>query len=204
MPSLRAVHIRSARAATAGACAIMLLATAAGAHAQRPISASLLRRLAETADAARTGDSIWIAVHLDFPHDVIGVFDNPEVAGGALAGVRNADVFGPYLTPRDPGFGGGYVSPCPHDGWMTMAFTADGICPDGIPISDISRLTLVIERISGEPVRIDMPADRVDAMVFNMTAFDKFFVPYYTRLYGAEFAAQLRGRMARGMRPRSP
>lgn len=201
MPSLRAVHGRSAHVVTAIACAMLLLATAASAHAQRPIPASLLRRLAETADAARTGDSIWIAVQLDFPHDVIGMFDNPRGAGAAVARVRNADVFGPYLTPRDPGFPGGLVSPCPHDRITTMAFGRDGICPESIPLADIRALTLVIERISGDTVRIVMPPDRVDAMVFNMTAFDKFFAPYYTRLYGAEHAALIRRRMAEGMRP---
>ncbi len=65
-----------------------------------PVSASLLRRIAEAADGHRTGDPVWVAARTEVPYD-IEVFSKEEDAQQATRSDAR-EVFGPYVTPEDP------------------------------------------------------------------------------------------------------
>ena len=64
-----------------------------------PVAAPLLRRLAEVADAYRTGKPVYIVASTTAPYDVRAVFFDPKTAGDSAGGAYH--VFGPYVTPPD-------------------------------------------------------------------------------------------------------
>ena len=66
---------------------------------QPPTAAPLLRRLAEVADAYRTGKPVYIVASTAAPYDVRAVYFDPKTAADSSSGSYH--VFGPYITPAD-------------------------------------------------------------------------------------------------------
>ena len=168
------------------------------------MSASLLRRLAEALDGYRSGDTLFVVAAWRFPHTVAGVFANSRQAL-EIARRRGVDfgVFGPYYAPPDSGnemmlyaLGG-----CPglHE--------PDSWCPDTmfalsqtVPLASIRDITITIHRKDGGAAeRVLAPGD-ADAVFFTLSAIDKFVMPYYTRVFGAQYAADVRAAYLRGLR----
>lgn len=167
-----------------------------------PMSASLLRRLAEAADAQRTGQRIWLVADPRFPHDVDTVLVSPPPADLVMPpGYR---VYGPYLTPRDFDLPVPRVFGCVHTTFPTpSAFdprrhldarleSSTGMCPmRAIPIDSIARMELIVVTLT-DTLRIPLPPQMVDAVFFSVSAFDKFVAPYYTQVQGPAYAQALR------------
>ncbi len=129
------------------------------------VSATMLRVLAETADEFRTGSPIFLVAAYRFPHRVLGGFAARSAADSARAAAGSGyGVFGPYLTPADP--------------------IADSA-------ARVVGVQLEIETPSGRKT-VRVSPDTVDAIFFSESAFDKFAVPYYSNVYGPEFAAELK------------
>ena len=145
---------------------IALVATAGEGGAQdTAVTATMLRIVGETADQYRTGRSVWLVADYRFPHRVRGPFATREAAQLARRdSAATLGVFGPYVTPRDSSA---------DSGWRI-------------------RSVRVVLRAAGKDTTIDVNPDSVDALFFTMAPFDKFVVPYYSRLYGADFALRLR------------
>jgi len=174
------------------------------APAPSAMSASLLRRLAEAVDGYRTGETLFVAAARSFPHDVAGVFATSRQAM-EVARRRGADygVFGPYFAPPDSGNEMMLYSvrPCPglHE--------PDSWCPDtmlslnqSVPYASIKDITIIIHAKDGASVETVLPPGDVDAVFFTVSAIDKFAMPYYTRVYGAQFAAEMRSAYLRRLR----
>jgi hypothetical protein len=172
----------------------------AAAQTNDPVPASLLRRVAEAADAMRNGEVIWLAVDREFPHEVAGVYTSidslradRELRPGMLE-------MGPYMTPPglplpDPRPYG----PCAHIKYpypSTWAPARSTYCPEGFPLDSINDVKLVIETTTRGTVEIPLPPREVDAVIFNMSAYDKFVGPYHNWLYGPAHALELRNAYA--------
>jgi hypothetical protein len=131
-------------------------------------SASLLRRLAEAADGYRDGRPRWVVIHrkgIEGHHDVAGVFMSSEEANVVVQRTGpDYAVFGPFVTVDDP--------------------------PDESTPSPKDVVEVTIKQRDGEVIRID--PNKVDALFWTLAAFDKFVVPYLTRVDGARYAAEQR------------
>ena len=131
-------------------------------------SASLLRRLAEAADGYRDGRPRWVVIHrsgVQGHHDVAGVFTSSEQANVEVqrAGPDYA-VFGPFVTVDDPR---DESTPSPED-----------------------VVEVTVKQRDGKVILVD--PNKVDALFWTLAAFDKFVVPYLTRVDGARYAAEQR------------
>jgi hypothetical protein len=133
------------------------------------VSATMLRVLAEAADVHRTGQPIFLVADYRYPHHVIGRFSTQEEAK-----VMKADsgatfgVFGPFVTPADPVL-------APGDQVVNVRVTTK----------------------SARGLRtVDFNPTEVDALFLSMSAIDKFAVPYYAKVYGAEYARRMRQRLS--------
>ena len=142
----------------------LLTATAARAAAQdSTVSATMLRVLAEVADQFRTGRPVFLVADHRFPHNVAGPFASYDEANRVRADSGTAfGVFGPYVTARDS-------------------------------IADSSRVLNVRVTVQTPKGRVvfDVDPAQVDALFFSNSAVDKFVLPYYTSVYGPEYAASL-------------
>ena len=130
-----------------------------------PLSAPLLRRLAEAADGYRTGKAVYVVASVRAPYTVRGVF---EADSQATIEARKAgpsySVFGPYVTPRDE------FKEAP---------------------AEILDITVKIQTAKG-PVSVTVNPKEYDAMFWSVAAVDKFLVPYYAGVAGANRAVQVR------------
>lgn len=138
-----------------------------------PLSAGLAKRLAEAADGFRDNLYHFFLAKRTYPYSVVCPPGDPN----ETVAKKNADdlkkdlkfkdheTFGPFLTEKSDEVDIGY---------------------DSVGVS-------LIRSENGADLVIHtetLPA--TDAIVLNISAFDKFFLPYYTRLYGAEVARQFR------------
>jgi hypothetical protein len=136
------------------------------AEAKEPqVSASLLRRLAEVADAYRTGRPVFIVASTKAPHDIKDVYEDAGAATKAAAAAGPSyQRFGPYITPRD-------------------RFK-------GKP-AEVLAITVKL-RTGSDTVSVTVDPRKYDALVWTLPALDKFLVPYYARIYGLDRARELR------------
>jgi len=161
-----------------------------------PLSATLLKRLAAAADDYRTGDSVYAVAAYAFPHNLIGVFPNLEQAQAARrrAGMGYG-LFGPFVTAQD--FGRRIVlltrpRHCP--GTIFPCYDVRSVGEPETPwfAHDIDSVAVTVFHNSGDIWRSVANGLGVDAIFFTLAAFDKFALPYYSRLYGPAQAAALR------------
>lgn len=171
------------------------------AAAQDPvITASLLKRLASAVDGYRTGRPVWVVASVQFPNEVGGVFSSVDAADSAAFqfGVPYRK-FGPFIAPPDSGL-------------MTIVYylackgkRLDTSCPpirDSVPmdtvgirptsIDNVLSVTLTVRTKDGRSMSTTVPPEHAEAFFLTMSAVDKFLMPYYTQLFGAEYAAYLR------------
>ena len=168
------------------------------------MSATLLRRLAEAVDGQRNNRAGWVVIQQQFPHDVKGVYFTAPLAAAAASRLTGYTVRGPFSTPSDSGTRTVLyaVDPCPgvHDSFSQ--------CPDTthpgtlaavatVPQDEVDRIVVTIYGRRGDPLRRRFPGSSVDAVFFTLPAIDKFVMPYYTRLYGPDVAAQMRAAYVR-------
>ncbi|HNP21146.1 MAG TPA: hypothetical protein PKM63_01080 [Panacibacter sp.] len=137
------------------------------------MSAGLARRLAEAADGLRDDNYYYFVSQQNYPYDLQPVagstIEQASYAADSLASELNSIgnkepyyKYGPYHMPLD------YVSPIPYD-------------------------TLEIKMLSnGSTVYSETFGNDTDAIILNLSAFDKFLLPYYTRLYGVDIARNMR------------
>lgn len=132
-----------------------------------PVSAGMLRRLAEAADCIRNSEPVWFtAMSSDPTAEVFGPFvDEGSALRDAEDRPAGYDAFGPYITEGEmPTSGRAKVLGC-----AIWARTSDG--------------SLVWNVFS---------SSEVDAIFLTDVSLDKFAVPYMSRLYGPDYAADWR------------
>lgn len=167
---------------------------------QRPMSQTLVRRIAEIIDGHRSGDTIYIVASYNFPHGFYGSFRDPNEARDlarrdlALA----LGVFGPYITLGEPPI---FFVGCRHDGFGSAYHATKPICPP----EDMRRfrshpdsmsVTVHFSGARPETIRI---TPGTDALFFTLPAMDKFYFPYYAKVLGADSVAGMRRRFVEGI-----
>lgn len=131
------------------------------------ISATLLKRLGEAAHGYRGTPEVYIAAEVA---DAGGleVFTSEVEASKYISSKEDWQVFGPY------------GSASPTSGTERR----------------ISSVEVKLTYQDGETRTKSYPAD-TDAVFLSMSAIEKFAIPYYTQLYGVEYAAAMWQRMAK-------
>jgi hypothetical protein len=138
-----------------------------------PVTAALVRRLAESADGHRDGKTHWVVTSPDDPTtEKLQSFpslaaaktyrDQQNAAGG------NFDVFGPFQTPRDP-----------------------AKLPRGHKKS-VKKVTVELEDEAGGKYTAVIDGDKSDALFWSSSSIDKFAVPYYVGVADVEFGMKVR------------
>ena len=166
-----------------------------------PPSAGLLRRLAESADAFRTGSTVYLVAQDSGTYAILGGFSSPDTALSFAqhAAGHNWYVY-PTLTPPDSGSGSLVQSILP--GCYKDTKTTMYVCPPkdstGAPaaamrLQDVVRIDVTFMRRTGRPITIAMDPTHAGATIYTIQDFDRFIVPYYTRLFGPAYAARMRG-----------
>jgi hypothetical protein len=154
--------------------ATLVLAPTARLSSQQPsqqpvptVSATMLRVLAEAADAYRTGKPVYLVADYRYPHNVLRGFTSQSAAAKAQADSgASYGIFGPYVTPED---------------------SIDAAAPRVIAIRVITRAP----QDSQSHTLVVNPRD-ADALFFSMSAVDKFVLPYYQKTLGPQYARTLR------------
>ena len=149
-----------------------------------PISAHHARRIAEAADGLRDGVVYYFVSKKYFPYDLTAYGGDTSTAlpaAEAALAQKNSTISdpkdkytlnGPFLTDKEYGY-----APDSYDE-IEVRFLKHGEGDNKI----------VTKSILLDP--------STDAVVLSLSAFDKFFLPYYTRLLGAKVALQFRSQVA--------
>ncbi len=156
----------------------------------RPLTAALLRRLAEAADGYRTGEPIYVVACHDDPRHDLRVFEREADALEHLARAGGRfGMFGPFATPVDGSATGGRA--------REAAASLDA--PDGsAPAGEVVEVTVSLRDPAGAERMIRLDAREHDALFWSMSAIDKFAVPYYAHTDDAELAVEMRRRAMEG------
>jgi len=165
-------------------------------------TATLLKRLGEAVDGYRTARQFWVAASYTFPHTVLGVFVDSRSARAAVeeAGLC-FNAFGPYVgwpdsTMDRPMLLAGGTNHRPDSRYDSL-FTSKDLVPQEM-VDEIQVITLTRD---GRTLRtIYRGRDVPDALFFSLSAIDKFLIPYYGRLYGVDFARDIRANYVRMFR----
>lgn len=156
-----------------------------------PPSAGLLRRLAESADAFRTGDTVFLVASDQEYYNVVGGFSTREQARRAIVGLNSS--YHIYPTRTKPDIAGQPLAFMP--GCYKNDITTLYVCPPKVGVkalrmSDVEFIDVTFRLkpgVQGEPMQLRLSADSVSAMIFTVDAYDRFIAPYYLRMFGPNF-----------------
>lgn len=156
-------------------------------------SARLLHRLAESADAYRTGETVYLVASDTFPYTVVGGFDSLEQARRLLPRMGPAYHVYPVHTPTDlPGRELAILPGCYKNDITTLWVCPKAPLTRALRMSDVRRIDVIYRLNAGDSLMASYAADSISAMIFTVDAFDRFIVPYYTKLFGPAYAARMR------------
>jgi hypothetical protein len=150
--------------------------------------------LSQAADGYRTGEPLWIVAQSEPDYDVTGVFDDYEQAVEAQGVEPGLEVFGPYVTDMDFGRPPMFFGACHRPP------TRYYLCLDSeslIPMSEIEAISVTVQAVDRAPIEWTLTPEDADAIFFNLSAVDKFLLPYYTTLFGVGYAERVRQELER-------
>src|SRR6266542_4387358 len=139
---------------------------------QIPLSAPLARRLAEAADGLRDDKIYYFVSKEKYPFELIPVTGNTDTEASNAASDKAAElnagksdnlfyVYGPYKTEKD------FEPPLQYD-------------------------KIEIRFLQGDTLKhsqtLETDIGGIDTIILSLSAFDKFLLPYYARLYGPDVA----------------
>ncbi len=180
-----------------GTLALVVIGTAPiGLLAQDTLSAGLMRRIAEAADGNRTGRLLYFVVTTRAPYyDVLAAFPNDSAAREFQSTHPGTKVVGPSYAPPDPEQPEPTVltSGCYHDRTLTRYICGDTTRVIALRVSQVKEIIITVVALDTANSRTTRYSpDHADAFFFTLSAVDKFVIPYYQWVYGAEYAADLR------------
>ena len=160
----------------------------------RAPSVMLLRQVAEAVDGTRTGGLVWVVVRDAAPQQVIDVVTSESAARALLQrDPRAYSILGPF---RAPAMDDGFIDGCFHLRGSEMV----GYCPMPLRWGQIDSVSLRVRLRDGSVRITPIPVD-ADAVFLRWSGIDKFVVPYYVRVLGADSAAAMRRALATPPRP---
>jgi len=198
---------------------------------ERPLTPTLLRRLAEAVDGHRTGNPVWVVVEYRFPNRVLAVHDDRLAATAdsvrLVSGRADAlGVLGPFVAPPDTLRGTSgvevprdflivndwhFVGGCKHDritsvmearlGLAVASTSRQAMCPRERILQE-SIQSMTLTYVLASGDTLNKPVPLwADAVFFTLTALDKFAFPYYARVLGMPEAELMRRQVLRDMVP---
>lgn len=211
------IHSRLLRPAVLPAFLATMLATPLPLVAQdtaqstEVMPASLLRRLGSAVDGYRLDRPVWVVASLQFPHDVEGVFLDPEQARVvAVRAGTNYRAYGPYQAPLDDAqatkgqsYPGTMLYRLGCHKQIDTSCPRDSITTAAAPIDSVQSVTITVQTKDGHSTSATFRPEQLEAAFFTMSAIDKLLIPYYTQLYGVEYAARERAAYLERFLPRS-
>jgi len=165
-----------------------------------PPSAGLLRRLAESADAFRSGRVVYLVAQDSGYYNVAGGFYSRD---SALALVRaNGPTWHAYPTQTSPdpyGADGSVqviLPGCYKDTrttrWICPTRDSSGALLPVMRLRDVLRIEVTFVQGGGKRTTVRMEPQNAGATIYTLQDFDRFIVPYYTRVLGPAYAARQR------------
>jgi hypothetical protein len=159
----------------------------------KPMSASLLRRLAEAAAGFPDISNIWIVMDPEPPHDMLGLYymSREEAERERNNNAPSYGVYGPFTTQntlrREIDV---YFMACKNK-WTEYT------CRPGEPIGwrsdEIDSLKILLFSGADTATERTFRGDSiVEAIVFGPRAYDRFMFPYNIRVFGAARANAMR------------
>src|SRR5205807_3069172 len=149
-------------------------------------------------DGFRNGRPMWVVVSKRFPYDIYGVFFDQHLVPEAVerAGANYTSV-GPYVAAPDslmpsmtvlmtPICKNWDTSPCHKD----SSFTAT-------PVDSIASVSVTFALTDGSTRRATYRPQEAEAVFLTMSAVDKLLIPYYTMIYGVDYARAERAELLR-------
>lgn len=137
----------------------------------KPISASLMRRLAEAADGYRTGNPVYIIAEIKPPHEIMLVSDENSIKEMfASLNSDEYDIFGPFITKENKQFS---------------------------EFGEVFEVQVKIKKGSDIKI-ISIDPKETDSLFWSLSAIEKFVFPYYTLIYGPDYVAKLRKQLLSG------
>lgn len=153
----------------------------------KSLSAEVMRSVAEAVDGYRGWREAFVVANSGPGDAVLAVFPKLKDAEEFATKYGANAIVIPGIPPLDPG---GFAV-CPH---MIRSVVRPQLCArptQPMPIGAIAGMTLVIRGVNGQIDSVAVPND-ADALFLRLAAIDKFAIPYYTRIVGAEKAAAMR------------
>jgi hypothetical protein len=133
------------------------------------------RVLAEAATTYRYPRPFFLVSHSAYPYGVVAAYATRDSAARFAADSgARLEVSGPYQGP------------------------------DSAPRWNVLSITVRLRTADGREQTVQYDPTSVDAVFLTTQAIDKFMVPYYTKLYGPEFADSLRNAMIGKVPPPPP
>lgn len=161
-----------------------------------PMPASMLRRLAAVADGISGTAERWVVADPAFPHRLSGSLFASEAAAEAYRDsvAPGFGVFGPLTRSAQVGTVGRpsliLFMNCKTP-W-TRYECDDQPDRDFFDAAEVDSINIVFYG-GGEPLKSrSFGADSLDAVFFNLRAYDRFAVPYNVRVYGIDHAMAMR------------
>ena len=164
--------------------------TQAPQEAPPPISEALLKRLAAAARGAAGAGPVWVVLGAEFPHPMSGGYFGEESEAEAHA----RELGEPYQAygPLEESFSLAQegdqaiflTCKTPWSDWDCDRIFMPGSAVDSIRVEVVDTDGFVYER--------SFSPDAIDAVFFNMRAYDRFAVPYNVGVFGVEHALQQR------------
>jgi hypothetical protein len=167
-----------------------------------PPSATLLRRLAETADAFRTGSIVYIVAKDTTYYPILGVFSTPDSANTLARQSGTKAYVYPTNTPPDGGTTVMVVLPgCYKDTmttlWVCPPRDSSGARTFAVPVDQVAQIYVTVVTRTGRKTVVPIDPRHAGATIYRVTDFDRFIVPYYTRLFGPKVADSMRTALLR-------
>ena len=168
-------------------------------HAQQePMTVSLLRRMAEVADGRRNEGPVFVVLAHAFPHHAAGVFLTREEADSALldSGPDGWGVYGPIDSSHELPLPPSRIARCIH---LQSAMNPGGgaYCPGSFfLLSEVDSVTIGVHGPWGSDISRFDPR-LADAVFFTLSAIQKFAIPYYSGILGADYTAGMNAEITR-------
>jgi hypothetical protein len=143
-----------------------------------------MRRLVEVVDACRGQGEVFVVYRDKFPYPAISVHLTARDAQKAIAAEAGLSYFGP-VTPED----------APSTFNPVLKTTGTSFKPLSRPVSRVVLLDdndAELARFSVNPGGLTNPQTDIEALFLTPSSVDKYAIPYVSRVYGAEYAAERR------------
>ncbi len=174
-----------------------LYAQDSSSDARLVMSAGMLKRLGAAVDGHRTGTRVWVVIDSAAPYTVWGVFEKHDPAIEVARRHPGTLALGPYYAPTDDGLTETFMATtCWKDQYTQWH------CPDSLrttSMDSVLSVTVTVQTRDGRRYVSNFGPD-VEAVFFTLSAIDRLLLPYYTTLYGPEYAKRQRQEVVRRIR----